>query len=174
MLGAVMVAQGHGGSLAALQPALTALAAECERVLLVGDVESSLLHMSGAEQRPLPRGASELSGLLVALRAAEGDHIALVGTQIRRPSPELLRYMRRVRGSFEVVIPERPDGSLQPLLGLYHPAVLRRAEGLLAAGEGRIAALLELASVRRITTEEVAKFGDPDELLGPSGPQSVI
>ncbi|HCA46468.1 MAG TPA: hypothetical protein DEP45_03625 [Armatimonadetes bacterium] len=99
---------------------------------------------------------------------------AIVSAGIERPSAELLRYMCRVRGSFEAVIPERDDGTVQPLLGLYHCALLRRAEGLLAAGEGRIGALLELASVRRITPEEVAKFGDPDRLLGTAGPHSVM
>jgi len=81
----------------------------------------------------------------------------------------LLRYMVHVRGSFEAVVPLAADDAPQPLLALYHPRCAGRARGLLSAGERDPLALLQIAAVRHITADEVAKFGDPAELLARGG-----
>ena len=169
MLGAVVVMQGAtSAEPEGLQRALKALRAQCNRVLIIGGAEDDA-RASGAEHRPLPREASELAALTIALREAGGTHVVVLTADLCRPSSELVRYMQHVRGSFEAIVPEGRDGRLQPLAALYHASLLRRAEGLLAAGERDLVPLLELASVRHVTAEEVAKFGEPENLLARAG-----
>jgi molybdopterin-guanine dinucleotide biosynthesis protein A len=126
-----------------------------------------------SNRRELPPGTSDLRAVMAVLLEAGREHAAICAGDLRNPSAALIRYMIQIRGSFEVVLPERPDGNLEPLLGLYHPDLVRRAEGLLAAGERELGPLLDLASVRRVTTEEVAKFGDPGDLLSRGGYSSM-
>lgn len=160
MLGAVLILrQTSAIEPASIELATTALESVCDRVLVFGAGAAS------DDTRPLPADTGELAAVMAALREAGGDHVAVLAADLRHPSSELLRYMAQVRGSFEAVVPEQRDGSLQPMAALYHASVLRRAEGLLAAGEREIAKLLSLCTIRRITVEEVAKFGEPERLL---------
>jgi hypothetical protein len=131
-----------------------------DRVLVFGGVGEG-----GAERVPLPAAISPLGALAVILRHAGAEHAIVVAADLRHPSTELLRYLVQVRGSFDAVAPEGTDGALQPLLALYHPRLARRAAGLVAAGEREPEALLSAAHLRRVTLDEVAKFGDPAELL---------
>ena len=159
MLGAILVPPtAEAIDSEGIRAASVALEAVCDRVLVFGSGSKAVTH-------PLPADASDLAAVTAALRQAGEDHVAVLAADLLHPSGELLRYMERVRGSFEAVVPERRNGGLQPLAAIYHGALLRRAEGLIAAGERDLAALLELASVRRISIEETAKFGDPERLL---------
>lgn len=142
-----------------------ALADHADRVLVFGGAGEG-----GSERVPLPMGISPLGALAVILRHAGDDHAIVVAADLRHPSAELLRYMVQVRGSFDAVAPERADGSLQPLLALYHPRCARRAAGLVAGGERELALLLAGAHLRRITVDEVAKFGHPTDLLARGEP----
>lgn len=165
MLGAVVVLHSPAAvSPQSIERAVAALRPWCHRVLVFGGPEQA-----GDDHRPLPRDAGELLAVTAALRQAERGHVAVLAADLAHPSSELVRYLRHVRGSFEVIAPERRDGGLQPLAALYHAALLRRAEGLLAAGERDLGPLLEMAAVRRVTVEEVAKFGEPEELLERAG-----
>ena len=131
-----------------------------DRVLLFGGVGEG-----GDDQVLLPRAVGLLGAIAIVLSHAGDDHAIVAAADLRHPSSELIRYMAQVRGSFDAVAPERPDGSLQPLLALYHPRCARRAAGLVAAGERDPARLLDGIHLRRISIEEVAKFGPPGELL---------
>ena len=161
MVGAVLIVQGAR----AIEPkgierTLAALESVCERVVVLGGAERH-----GPDGSAVPSDTDELTAVVAALREAGGGHCAVLAGDLPHPSSELLRYMEHVRASFEVVVPERRDGSPQPLCALYHGNLLRRGEGLLAAGERSLAPLLDLATVRRVSVEEVAKFGDPQDLL---------
>lgn len=166
MLGAIVFVQGAKATEAAsVQRASAALKQVCSRVVVLGGAE-----LPDADHRPLPRDVSELAAVAAALREAGEGHVAVFAADLRHPSSELLRYMAHVRGSFEVIAPQRRDGSLQPLAALYRTSLLRRAEGLLAAGERELSELLKLATLRPVSVEEVAKFGEPEDLLERSGP----
>lgn len=137
-----------------------ALADHADRVLVFGGAGEG-----GRERVPLPLGISPLGALAVILRHAGEEHAIVAAADLRHPSTELLRYMVQVRGSFDAVAPERADGTLQPLLALYHPRCARRAAGLVAAGERELTLLLAGAHLRRVSHDEVAKFGQPSDLL---------
>lgn len=165
MLGAVLIVRGTKATEpSGVERALTALQSVCDRVIVLGGPGDA-----DADHRPLPMDANELIAVTAALREAGDGHVAVLATDLRHPSSELLRYMHHIRGGFEAVVPHHRDGSPQPLAALYHGQLLRRAEGLLAAGERTLAPLLELGTVRPVTVEEVAKFGEPEELLERTG-----
>ena len=166
MLGAVLILQDAGpADHANVKRATAALEGVCERVLVFGGASEP-----DTDHRPLPADPSELAAVAAALREAGDGHVAVLPVDLGHPSAELLRYMAHVRGSFEAVVPERRDGTAQPLVALYHASLLRRADGLLAAGERDLSKLLHLASVRRISVDETAKFGEPEGLLERTGP----
>ncbi len=138
-----------------------ALADHADRVIIFGGAGGA----DAPEHVPLPPAVSELGAIATVLSHAGDDHAIVAAADLRHPSSELLRYMAHVRGSFEAVVPLGPDDLPQPLLALYHPRCAGRARGLLSAGERDLSALLQIATVRRITADEVAKFGDPAQLL---------
>jgi len=166
MLGAVLIVQGAGATDASrIHAATAALRAVCDRVVVFGPGESA-----EDDSLPLPADASELAAVAAALRAAGEGHVAVLAGDLMHPSAELLRYMNQVRGNFEAVVPEGRDGRLQPVFAIYRTTLLRRAQGLIAAGDRDLSKLLDLATVRRITADEVAKFGEPERLLERPGP----
>ena len=168
MLGAVVIVQEtEPADPESVERAVAALAPECDPVLVFGGGGRA-----GEYARPLRRAAGELPVLATVLGEAGDGHAAVLAADLTHPSSELVRYMARIRGSFDIVAPQRHDGSLQPLLALYRGSLRRRAEGLLAAGEHGIRPLLEIATVRRVSVEEVAKFGDPECLLERAAPSS--
>ncbi|MGC9316482.1 MAG: molybdenum cofactor guanylyltransferase [Armatimonadota bacterium] len=137
----------------------SALQPHVERIILYGDGGGQKL-----QRRELPQGGL-LGAVAAVLADAAEDHAIVLAADLMHPSAELLRYMIQVRGGHEAIVPERRDGRLQPLLALYHARCSRRAEGLVAAGQQALDALLEIVDVRRVTADEVAKFGDPGSLL---------
>ncbi len=160
MLGAIVATRGMGALLPERVRAIEhALAPHADRVVLVGTAPDESTRF---ERLPT---ATELDAVAETLHEAAADHAIVVAADAHHPSSELIRYMLQVRGSFDVVAPERRDGALELLLALYHPRCLHRIEGLIAAGESELSALKPLATIRRVAAEEVAKFGDPAELL---------
>ncbi len=137
-----------------------ALAQHAEPVVTFGGVGEG-----GAHQVPLPPSVGELGAVAFVLARAGDDHAIVAAADLRHPSSELLRYMIHVRGSFDAVVPEAMDGAVQPLCALYHARCARRAQGLVTTGERDLLRLIEGLHVRRVSGEEVAKFGRPGELL---------
>ncbi len=169
MLGAIVVAPEMGQLTAGqLQEVAGAAEPHIDRLVVCSDAPSGPW-----ELRPLEH-ATALAAIADALGLAGDEHALILAADLRNPSSELIRYLIHVRGSHEAIVPIAPDGRPQPLLALYHGRCARRAAGLVAAGERRPEALLELLSVRSVTSEEVAKFGDPGRLLARTGDHSFM
>lgn len=165
MLGAIVIVQGAAPpDPAQLQASTAALEAVCDRVVVLGS------EVAAAATHPLAGDPTALRAVTEALGEADRGHVAVLAADIIHPSAELLRYMAHVTAGFEAVVPDRRDGTPQPLAAVYHTSLLRRADGLLAAGQRDLTGLLDLANVRHISVEEVAKFGEPERLLERAGP----
>ncbi len=165
MLGAILCLRDSPEPSETADSVAAALQPHCDRILTFASAAGD----DAPARRVLDADAGELPALTEVLREAGDDHAVVMADDLRSPSSALVRYMIQVRGSFEIVIPRYRDGTLQPLLALYHPNLLRRAEGLVAAGDRDLTALVELASVRPVTPVEIEKFGDPDALLERGG-----
>jgi molybdopterin-guanine dinucleotide biosynthesis protein A len=139
---------------------LVALLSELtDRIAVIGDAEAR------ATQAEFVHAESELDAIRAAARLALDDHAVVMAADLAHPSAELVRYLVHIRGGHEAVVPVRRDGLPQPLCALYHGRCAGRAQGLVAAGERNAEALLGEIEVREVTVEEVAKFGEPEELL---------
>jgi len=161
MLGAIIAVEGTSTIAAAhiehLSHLLTPLV---EEVVLLGGTEEGSRH----RQVRVPRGMGEL-GAIAAVLAHTDEHAIVLAADLRWPSAELLRYMAMVRAGHEAVVPEGPDGRLQPMLAIYHARVAGRARGLVSSGERDPQELLQDVLVRRVSVDELTKFGSPRRLL---------
>ena len=162
MLGAIIAVEGTSAISATQIDHLTQMLAPLtDEVMLLGGAESGAQH----RQVSVPRGASELAAVAQVLAHADGDHVMVLAADLRWPSPDLLRYMALIRAGHEAVVPEDADGDAQPMLAIYHSRIAGRARGLAGSGERDLAALLKDVLVRRVSSDELAKFGDPTQLL---------
>jgi molybdopterin-guanine dinucleotide biosynthesis protein A len=163
MLGAIIAVEGTAAISAARIEHLTRMLDHLtdEDALLLGGVEPG----GAAQPVKIPRGMSELGAVAAVLAQAGQDHAMVLAADLKQPSLELLRYMAMVRAGHDAVVPEGPDGTVQPMLAIYHGRLTGRAQGLANSGERDVRALLEDAQVRRVSLDEVAKFGSPATLL---------
>lgn len=162
MLGAIVAVEGASSVTANhIEHLMHVLAPIADEVVVVGGAQP------GSEHRQIraPRGMSELAAVAQVLARAGPDHALVVAADLKWPSAELLRYLVMVRAGHEAVVPEGPDGVLQPMLAIYHGKVAGRARGLVSSGERDLKTLLDGVLVRRVSADEVAKFGDPRRLL---------
>ena len=160
LVGAIVAVERETGASAQDIERLVALLSELtDRVVVIGDAEAR------ATQAEFIHAESELDAIRAAARLALDDHAVVMAADLAHPSAELVRYLVHIRGGHEAVVPVRRDGSPQPLCALYHGRCAGRAQGLVAAGERNAEALLAEVEVREVTVEEVAKFGEPEELL---------
>ncbi len=160
------------GAIIALEPETAARAEDVERLAqLLSEFADPVLAFGDAEGACAQAGvdlletSSELAAIAAAVRRTGDDHAIVLSTDLVHPSSELVRYLVHIRAGHEAVVPVRGDGSPQPLCALYHGRCAGRAESLVAAGERKAEALLAEVEVRMVTVEEVAKFGEPEELL---------
>jgi molybdopterin-guanine dinucleotide biosynthesis protein A len=98
-----------------------------------------------------------LGGLHAALAACRTEWAIVVACDLPFVTGELFVRLASLRENFDAIVPVQPDGRLQPLCALYRARACReRAEALIAAGERRPRALLNLVNTRRIAYEELS------------------
>jgi molybdopterin-guanine dinucleotide biosynthesis protein A len=140
--------------------ALEAMREPTVEVVVVAKPDTALpeLDVGVWREPPLPR--HPLCGIVTALR--EGAQALLVcGCDMPFVTPELAGWL----GSFTepLVVPEA-GGLLHPLLGRYGPELLPALERGLEA-ERPLADVVAELNPRRITEDELRRFGDPERLL---------
>jgi len=170
MVGAIVAVEREADASAQDIERLVALLSELtDRIVLIGLPPEASAKGGDAEARApqaeFIHAESELDAIRAAARLALDDHAVVMAADLAHPSAELVRYLVHIRGGHEAVVPVRRDGLPQPLCALYHGRCAGRAQGLVASGERNAEALLAEVEVREVTVEEVAKFGEPQELL---------
>ena len=124
-----------------------------------------------ASERVIPdatRGLGPLMGLATALDAARGAAVLVVGWDMPFVTGALLRALRdRGERSGTAVAPMHGAARwIEPLCAYYPPGALSACRALLAAGERRAAALLEvLPGVITLDDQALAPFGEPARLF---------
>lgn len=101
-----------------------------------------------------------LTGVVAALRRAEAP-IVVVPVDLPRVAPGLLAAIAAHPARLAVV---EAAGRLHPLLGRFDPADADALEDAARAGAPVVRTVPELGAVR-IGDDDVARFGDPAELL---------
>jgi molybdopterin-guanine dinucleotide biosynthesis protein A len=111
------------------------------------------------------RKQGSLVGIHTALSYAR-QPILLVAWDMPFVTTPLLELLRdRAQRAPNATVPEGPSG-LEPFCAVYTPECLPTIEAQLAADDLRLASMLErLPSFERITTGELAPFGNPARLF---------
>lgn len=100
-----------------------------------------------------------LAGIEAALTAARHDLALVVACDMPLLAPTLVRAIATAAAGVDVVMPLL-DGRDQPLLAAYRKSCLPVVEETLAAGEGRIVAILPRLRVRRLERADLERH-DP-------------
>lgn len=114
--------------------------------------------------RETPRGS--LVGLHTALTAGDDDDVLLVAWDMPFLAPELLQFIAsRLIAPIHAAVPELPSG-LEPFCAAYSVRCLPIVERRLGEGDLRMTSFIDaLPVVRRISSSEIARFGDPARLF---------
>jgi molybdenum cofactor guanylyltransferase len=105
-------------------------------------------------------GLGPLAGMHAGLGAARYAHVWVVGCDLPDADPALVHLFLGLVAGYDAVVP-RIDAEPQGVCALYDRALVSRIDGLLAAGERRVKALLAASDVRYMTPEELRTV-DPE------------
>lgn len=140
--------------------------------VLAGVCRPVIVVAAAGQHVPVPQGVEitvdsapergPLEGIAAGFRALEGRSQAVFLAAVDLPllHPAHVSQMLAALTGFDAAVAVA-DGRDQPLAAAYDARLLERAGGLLAAGEGRVTALLAHGRIRRLT---VAELADPDSL----------
>jgi molybdopterin-guanine dinucleotide biosynthesis protein A len=112
-------------------------------------------------------GCGPLGGLHAALTAAQGDVVIVVACDMPYVSAALLAYLAALAGEpggFTAVVPQT-ERRYHPLCAAYTRAAIEPIERRLAAGRLTMTDLLADVRLRVVAAHEIARFGDPHQLL---------
>jgi molybdopterin-guanine dinucleotide biosynthesis protein A len=117
---------------------------------------------SGGERWPQLRALPDvhvkwgaLGGLHTALAVCRTQWAAVAACDLPFITGELFVRLASLRENFDAVVPIQPDGRWQPLCALYRVDPCRRhIEELIASGERRPRALLDLVRTRKVAFED--------------------
>jgi molybdopterin-guanine dinucleotide biosynthesis protein A len=109
------------------------------------------------DRRP---GLGPLAGMHAGLAAARYPQVWVVGCDLPDANPALAALFLGLMAGYDAVVP-RIDAEPQGVCALYDRELASRIDGLLAAGERRVKALLAASNVRYVTSEELRAV-DPE------------
>ena len=112
-------------------------------------------------------GCGPLGGLHAALTAARNAVVIAVACDMPYVSAPFLAYLASLAGEpggFSAVVPQTERG-YHPLCAAYTRAAVAPIERRLAAGHLMMTDLLADVRLRVVAAHEIARFGDPNELL---------
>jgi molybdopterin-guanine dinucleotide biosynthesis protein A len=137
--------------------------------------------LSGPERRYGDRGApvevdpapdlGPLGGLLAAPEATSGAEVLLLGVDLPLVPSALLARLVELAPGFDAVVPVSARGA-EPLCAFYAAACREPIRRCVFGGDLRMTAFWPGLRVREAKPDELAAFGEPDELfLNVNGPE---
>jgi molybdopterin-guanine dinucleotide biosynthesis protein A len=112
-------------------------------------------------------GYGPLAGLHAALMAARADLVVVVACDMPYVTAPFLAHLAALAGpdaGVTAVVPQTERG-YHPLCAAYTRSAVAPIERRLAAGRLTMTDLLTELRLRVVATEEIARFGDPRQLL---------
>jgi molybdopterin-guanine dinucleotide biosynthesis protein A len=140
---------------------LAALAAAGIEAVVVAKPDTELPPLDAAVVREPAEPRHPLLGIVTALRHAAGRAVLAVACDLPLVPPALLAELAAAP---EPLVLAAPGGDPQPLLARYSPELLPELESALSREEPLRRTVAAL-SPRLLTDPDLARFGDPAELL---------
>lgn len=138
----------------------------CDDLLLIANAPDASNWLAGvrtaSDVRP---DEGSLGGIHAALHHA-GRSVLVMAWDMPFVPAGLLRHLRQLGEGADVAIPE--SGSkrgVEPMCAWYAPACLKAIEARLEAGDRRVISFFDDVQVRRMSSETIAGFGDPEVLF---------
>jgi len=136
-------------------------------ILLVGGTNSDKHAPAVTPIADLMPGCGPLGGLHAALTAAKNHVVIVIACDMPYVSAPFLAYLASLASEpagFTAVVPQTERG-YHPLCAAYTRAVIEPIERRLAAGRLTMTDLLADVRLRVVAAHEIARFGDPHQLL---------
>jgi molybdenum cofactor guanylyltransferase len=144
---------------------VTELASVVDDVLLVG---GSPTHPA---THPMPRriddlvpGCGPLGGLHTALTATGSGSVVLIACDMPYVTAPFIAYLLSLADTADIVVPHTERG-YHPLCAVYSHSCLEAVTARLAERRLKMTDLLEDVRLRRVTPEEIERFGECRRLL---------
>ncbi len=142
------------GSKTFVERAADALSAIAEKVTIVGNSAGKVASVETIKDRPVGTDQNgAMVGLYTALAHCETEWAAVLACDLPFVEGELFcELLTLINGNTDAVLPEQPDGRLQPLCGLYRPRTcLPHIESILAGDDWRLSNLTARLNVRTMS-----------------------
>jgi molybdopterin-guanine dinucleotide biosynthesis protein A len=133
-----------------------------DEVLITTNRPEAYAHLGLRLVEDVMPGAGPLGGLHAALRAAVGDVVLVIASDMPFVEPGLLRHMLELAPGAQVVIPQRGE-YFEPLQAVYHRSCLPAVERALQAGELRMVSFFHEVRVLSVEGEMLDNL-DPRRL----------
>jgi molybdopterin-guanine dinucleotide biosynthesis protein A len=146
-----------------LQRQVDALRPLVDRILLVGYRGAGPIPHDVVPVEDRVAGGGPLAGLDAALAAAHDD-ILLLACDMPHVQGPLLAHLLALTADADLVVP-RTERGYHPLCAAYTQACGPVVRQRLARGQLRMLDLMDQLRVRVVEPDEIARFGDGDELL---------
>jgi len=160
---------GHDKRLLQLTPGETLLEQTIRRVREVSDDVVVAVGTDGTGFTNLPAriildarpGVGPAGGILAGLRAVHHEYALVVACDLPFLSVRVLQALLAMPRDYDLLVPRRADGRLEMLHAVYRCSCARVLERRLAAGQYRLAGLVEEVATRFID-EAILRRYDPD------------
>jgi len=116
-------------------------------------------------------GAGPLSGLHAALSVIADDGVFLVAADLPYSNPLAAKRIIGLCGANDACLIRLPDGKLEPLFAYYRKSLLTRCADLLNSGDYRMTELLNGASARFVSTDELGALWNEDLIFNINQPE---
>lgn len=146
---------------------LSELSQIADEILLVGGTIPPGPNPGVKPIADLMPGCGPLGGLHAALVAARGTPVIVVACDMPYVSAPFLAYLAQLTGEpgeCVAIVPQTERG-YHPLCAAYTRAAIEPIERRLAAGRLTMTDLLADVRLRVVAAGEIARFGDPHQLL---------
>ena len=146
----------------------SALAAACDRVILVANDPAATGWLPGIVVVPDRRaGVGAAGGIHAALHAAAGDDLIVVAWDLPFVTGALLQALHAAAAGADGAVCSRPGSrwGVEPLCACYRASCLPALERRLDAGDTRAGAWLGDVQMATLDRDALSRLGDPDVLL---------
>jgi len=141
---------------------IEAIAPLMEDIILVGPARPGMRALKRVDD--LIPGLGPMGGIYTALKTVETTFCFVFAADMPAVHTGLVAYMQSLAEEQDVIVPAW-SGGLEPLHAIYNRRMLSVIEPLVQAHKLRIDRTFDQVVLRKVTEDELRRFGDPQRLF---------